>query len=73
MKSSSIITHQEIAHRAHEIWEQTGQPDGYETEHWFQAERELREQLGKQDEEQLEKVNVEAKLIRGTPRKVSKR
>lgn len=34
-------THEEIAARAHDIWERAGCPEGQETEHWLQAEREL--------------------------------
>lgn len=32
----------QIALRAYEIWQQQGQPMGLDTEHWYQAERELR-------------------------------
>ena len=38
---SSTPTHEEIAARAHAIWEHAGQPEGQEREHWLQAEREL--------------------------------
>jgi hypothetical protein len=31
-----------IAQRAYEIWERTGRPQGKETEHWLQAEAEVR-------------------------------
>jgi hypothetical protein len=41
MNSASSITHENIARRAHQIWEETGRPDGNETIHWLQAEREL--------------------------------
>ncbi|MEX0854076.1 MAG: DUF2934 domain-containing protein [Bauldia sp.] len=30
-----------IRRRAHEIWEQTGRPHGFEREHWLRAEKEL--------------------------------
>jgi hypothetical protein len=33
--------HEMIARRAHEIWEEKGQPTGCEVEHWLQAEKEL--------------------------------
>lgn len=55
MKSDSHITHEDITKRAHDIWEQSGRPEGQETEHWFRAEHELRkdrdqaEQLAKSD------------------------
>jgi Protein of unknown function (DUF2934) len=42
MNSPSLITHENIARRAHQIWEETGRVDGNETQHWLQAERELR-------------------------------
>jgi hypothetical protein len=35
------VSHEEIARRAHEIWEQEGCPEGREQEHWLQAERQL--------------------------------
>lgn len=43
---STVITSEEIAQRAHDIWEQSGQPDGQATEHWLRAERELQEERG---------------------------
>jgi hypothetical protein len=42
MNSVSLITHENIARRAHQIWEETGRQDGNEAIHWLQAERELR-------------------------------
>jgi Protein of unknown function (DUF2934) len=33
----------EIQHRAHQLWEQAGRPEGRQDEFWFQAEQELRE------------------------------
>jgi hypothetical protein len=41
MNSPSSITHENIARRAHQIWEETGRPGGDEALHWLQAEREL--------------------------------
>jgi hypothetical protein len=41
MNSVSSITHEKIARRAYQIWEENGRRDGYETTHWLQAEREL--------------------------------
>ncbi|MGH7995838.1 MAG: DUF2934 domain-containing protein [Opitutaceae bacterium] len=32
---------EEIAHRAYELWEQAGRPEGREQEHWHLAERDL--------------------------------
>jgi hypothetical protein len=34
-------THEQIARRAYEIWQQSGCVCGREAEHWTQAEREL--------------------------------
>ncbi|MBI5263546.1 MAG: DUF2934 domain-containing protein [Bradyrhizobium sp.] len=39
----SFPTEQQIAVRAHELWEQAGKPEGRELEFWHQAERELRD------------------------------
>ena len=36
------VTHEEIARRAHELWEQDGQPHGRDQEHWIEAEKQLR-------------------------------
>ena len=32
----------QIRQRAFELWQQRGNPDGYDVEFWFQAERELK-------------------------------
>ena len=34
-------SHEQIAARAHRIWEQEGLPPGRAVEHWLRAEREL--------------------------------
>jgi H+-transporting ATPase len=36
------ITTDQIASRAYSIWEQQGRPAGKESEHWFQAEQQLK-------------------------------
>jgi hypothetical protein len=41
MNSITVITHEEIAARAHAIWDECGRPEGRELEHWLRAEREL--------------------------------
>ncbi len=42
--------HQErIRQRAHEIWESEGRPEGRDSDHWNQAEQELRDQSGSGD------------------------
>lgn len=35
------VSHEEIARRAHEIWEQEGCPHGCDERHWIEAERQL--------------------------------
>ncbi len=32
---------EKIRKRAHELWQQEGQPDGRPDDHWYQAEREI--------------------------------
>ena len=41
----SPIPHDQIAHRAQEIWEHDGRPEGKADEHWHQAENELRQHI----------------------------
>ncbi|ATC65228.1 hypothetical protein CMV30_15405 [Nibricoccus aquaticus] len=36
------VEHEEIARRAHELWEQDGRQDGRDQEHWIEAEKQLR-------------------------------
>lgn len=42
-------TRDEIAKRAHEIWEKSGGGEGHDMAHWLQAERELRAEHGKDE------------------------
>lgn len=44
MHTANLITHEEIAARAHTIWEECGHPTGCELEHWLRAERELQKE-----------------------------
>jgi hypothetical protein len=37
-----MSNYERIAQRAYEFWEKTGRPQGKETEHWLQAEAEIR-------------------------------
>lgn len=37
------VSHEEIARRAHAIWEREGCPHGRDGEHWLEAERQLHE------------------------------
>jgi len=46
MNLTSSISHENIARRAYQIWEEAGRRDGNETVHWLQAERELDAQHG---------------------------
>jgi hypothetical protein len=46
-QAQSEITKEEIARRAHSIYEQRGGFPGAELDDWLQAERELREENGK--------------------------
>src|ERR1035438_8200641 len=41
MNLSPSISHENIARRAYQIWDETGRRDGNETAHWLQAERDL--------------------------------
>lgn len=59
MNTDSPITHEEITQRAHDIWEQSGRPEGHETEHWFRAENELRKERGQA--EQFAKSDADSK------------
>jgi hypothetical protein len=38
----SPISHEQIALRAHHLWEERGRPEGRDLEHWLEAERQLR-------------------------------
>jgi hypothetical protein len=40
-----LPAHDEIALRAHELYERSGYPGGREVEFWLEAERQLREHL----------------------------
>jgi hypothetical protein len=50
MSLNPSISHENIARRAYQIWEETGRRDGNETAHWLQAKRELHAQHGKTGE-----------------------
>jgi len=39
--AGGAVPHEKIAERAYQIWQATGRTDGYDQEHWLQAEREL--------------------------------
>jgi hypothetical protein len=49
MNSTASIGHDAIAFRAHQLWQEAGQPDGRDAAHWLQAERELHAQLRDKD------------------------
>ena len=48
-----------IRRRAHELWQQAGQPDGRPDDHWYQAEREI-DHGGTGEVEGDERPNLEA-------------
>jgi hypothetical protein len=50
MNPTPLVSHESISQRARQIWEEAGHPDGCETAHWLQAERELHAQRGKTGE-----------------------
>jgi hypothetical protein len=49
-QQQSDVSREDIARRAHAIYEQRGGFPGAELDDWLQAERELREQAGSQTE-----------------------
>jgi len=40
------ITHEQIAERARQIWEQHGRPQGEDEQNWREAERQLKKEMG---------------------------
>jgi hypothetical protein len=40
----TVLTHEQIARRAYQLWQQTGNPD--ESHNWAEAERQLRSESG---------------------------
>ncbi len=40
------LTHDQIAERAKQIWEQRGRPDGEDERNWREAERQLKREMG---------------------------
>jgi hypothetical protein len=40
------IAHEQIAQRAHEIWVKQGCRDGQDQQHWLEAERQVKAELG---------------------------
>lgn len=42
----SVLRHNQIEKLAYQLWEERGRPLGSSEEDWFQAERELRQELG---------------------------
>ncbi len=45
--TAAAVPSEKIAARAYEIWQQSGCPDGKQEEHWYRAERELRERTAR--------------------------
>jgi Protein of unknown function (DUF2934) len=70
MNSTALISHESISRRAHQIWEESGRPDGNETANWLQAESELRAQQGKTGDVVSERgKSVEPPAAKHTPDK----
>jgi hypothetical protein len=44
-KEKMALSQEEIAKKAYEIWLSLGQEPGQDQKHWFEAERQLRQQL----------------------------
>ena len=65
----SNITHQDIAERAHMIWEREGCPAGHELAHWLQAELELQSECS--DQENLDADFQHAELASASRRRAS--
>ena len=61
-----MITNNEIAQRAYELWERAGRPDGKAHENWLQAETELNRQ---DPQHSLKAVAAQALLNTPKPRK----
>lgn len=40
--TNTTSTNEQIRHRAFQLWEEHGRPDGHEEAFWLQAERELK-------------------------------
>jgi hypothetical protein len=62
-----MITNNEIAQRAYELWERAGRPEGKAEHHWLQAETELNQQGSKRI---LKNVAAQTMLKTPKPRKV---
>jgi hypothetical protein len=71
MNSTSPISHESISRRAYQIWEQGGQLDGNETEHWLRAEHELHTQHEKT--ERTDGASAESAAPRAAANRISKK
>ena len=60
------VKYEQIAQRAFEIWQQEGQPEGHEQEHWLRAEAELRQEGMKR--QKGKKVSSKDPAMLKTPR-----
>jgi hypothetical protein len=65
-----MITNNDIAQRAYELWERAGRPDGQAEQTWHQAESELKQQDTKRG---LKTVAAQTLLKTPKPRKVVSR
>ncbi len=44
--ATPTLTHDQIAQRAHQIWEKRGRPAGQDEQNWLEAEAQLKRELG---------------------------
>ncbi|MEM3341378.1 MAG: DUF2934 domain-containing protein [Thermoplasmata archaeon] len=45
-QTSPTLTYEMIAKRAYYIWEKKGRPQGQDKQNWYEAERQLKQELG---------------------------
>jgi hypothetical protein len=53
-------SHEEITERARRIWQERGQPEGKDLEHWLEAERQLGVPPGRRDSVGLTDRDIES-------------
>jgi hypothetical protein len=66
--STNDLDHDSIARRAYEKWESSGRRDGENETHWYDAERELREQRQRSSSTRADSASgTEASVARHGP------
>lgn len=68
-----MVSEEEIARCAYELWRQEGCPDGRATEHWLQAEKKLRAASAGQSESARPPMASKARRGSGSKAAGSKR